>query len=248
MIVRETLKTSNRKRYTVEDIKNRVSGEPFALLSNKYVNAHAKLEWLCLRCGNKWFANWHNISYGKGCPVCSKNRVVSTILERRPSKEEVEELLSKRKMMWISGEYINAHSKLEIGCLECGWVWRADIHHIKNGGTGCPNCNAQRKEKHPRWKGAKTLAGYPREWTKELKNEIRDRDCRKCQFPNCYYSDLCKNQKLHVHHIDGVKTNCKKENLISLCNKHHMYIESNNPREWEDYFYSITKHHEFTRI
>lgn len=95
------------------------------------------------------------------------------------------------------------------------------------------------KENHWNWRGGVFL-GYSIEWNKKLKEEIRNRDSRRCQYPKCNYVDTNQTKNLDVHHIDGNKKNCKQYNLISLCHKHHMSVESNSPRDWEEYFYSIT--------
>jgi len=67
---------------------------------------------------------------------------------------------------------------------------------------------------------------------------IRNRDNRKCQYPNCNYTDIGEKRRLDVHHIDGNKKNCKEWNLISLCNKHHAMVEDKS-KQWLTYFYEI---------
>lgn len=97
-------------------------------------------------------------------------------------------------------------------------------------------------EKHFNWRGgsSKLKNKYPTEWTEELRESIRNRDLRKCQFPNCEYDDTKEQPKLSVHHINSDKNNCDPSNLISLCLRHHMIIE-HNVRYWESYFYNIIK-------
>ena len=92
---------------------------------------------------------------------------------------------------------------------------------------------------HWNYRDGKSNEPYPTHWTKELKEFIRNRDQHRCQYPECNYDDTRKNRKLSVHHIDGDKNNCQNENLISLCQKHHMKVE-NNPTFWGSYFYQIT--------
>lgn len=97
-------------------------------------------------------------------------------------------------------------------------------------------------ESHWNWRGGNNL--YPLEWNDELQEEIRNRDNRTCQFPDCEYADIGKSRRLDVHHINGDKNNCESANLISMCHKHHMLVEANSPRDWEDYFYEITYDYE----
>lgn len=80
---------------------------------------------------------------------------------------------------------------------------------------------------------------YPSKWNHSLKEFIRNRDNRKCKFPNCHYDDTKEPQRLCVHHINGIKELCEPYNLVSLCRKHHRVVE-NSPDLWQDYFYSYT--------
>lgn len=100
-------------------------------------------------------------------------------------------------------------------------------------------------EKHPCWRGGNKGYLYPREvWTEELRESIRNRDDRRCQYPDCHFTDAGANRKLHVHHIDRDKKNCKPYNLVSLCISHHKVVEF-NPEYWMGYFYSITRDYEY---
>lgn len=96
------------------------------------------------------------------------------------------------------------------------------------------------------WRGGGNGSKYPTEWTHHLREKIRNRDNRKCQYQDCSHTDVV-GRKLHVHHIDGDKGNCSEYNLISLCSKHHISIEKTNPENWQDYFYKITGDYEYTR-
>lgn len=85
--------------------------------------------------------------------------------------------------------------------------------------TGRPNPWARGKL-HPNWKGGKSYEKYPREFY-IIRKTILKRDgmiCRKCfKFQGKF--------KLHVHHIDGDKTNNNTSNLISLCYICHAKLE-----------------------
>jgi len=73
---------------------------------------------------------------------------------------------------------------------------------------------------HYNWQGGKSFELYSVDWTKTLKQSIRERDkytCQKC-------GEKQGDSALCVHHIDGIKTNCNPENLISLCRRCHRYV------------------------
>lgn len=183
-------------------------------------------------CGYKFFTNIRRLVRGDGCARCSKKEKLSI--------QRISETISSRNIEILSADYENSHSKLIWRCGECGMVWKTSWDNIREG-HGCPNCNKLLGEKNPRWRGGESK--YPKEWNNSLKEFVRNRDRRRCQFPLCTYSDI-QSKKLHVHHINGIKENCNPNNLISLCNSHHQWVETHDPKSWEDYFYAITKDYE----
>ena len=71
-----------------------------------------------------------------------------------------------------------------------------------------------------------SLEPYPWKWDSELKDTIKDRDGNKCRECN-------STKKLRVHHINYIKTDCRHDNLITLCNSCHS--KTNVNREyWKD--------------
>ena len=87
----------------------------------------------------------------------------------------------------------------------------------------CISCwNKLNKGKnHYNWQNGISKFPYSFAFTKELKEFIRQRDKYECQL--CHKSQRKElnqyNKKLSVHHIDYNKQNCKKDNLITLCNQ-----------------------------
>lgn len=78
------------------------------------------------------------------------------------------------------------------------------------------------------WKGGLSFEPYGKDWTKQLKRQIRKRDNYICQ--------LCGKEKVNiVHHIDYNKKNCKFDNLINLCKSCHSKINFNR-NYWMNYF------------
>lgn len=62
---------------------------------------------------------------------------------------------------------------------------------------------------------------YPLEFNYNLKQEIRERDnfiCKSCGINEKLHLKLF-NEKLSIHHLDFNKSNCKKNNLITVCRK-----------------------------
>jgi 5-methylcytosine-specific restriction endonuclease McrA len=74
---------------------------------------------------------------------------------------------------------------------------------------------------------------YSLEFSKELKEQIRHRDNHECRL--CHTKEEDYYRKLDIHHIDYNKQNCKKENLISLCNKCNIKVNYNR-EYWKSFF------------
>lgn len=88
------------------------------------------------------------------------------------------------------------------------------------------------------WKGGLSFEPYPLGWTKIFKEQIRKRDnftCQKCNKKQSELKGFFK--KLHVHHIDYNKQNCKENNLITLCSNCHRKTNTNR-----DYWFAYFKY------
>jgi len=92
-------------------------------------------------------------------------------------------------------------------------------------------------EDHPHYKHGDWVGQgieYPNEFNKQLKEKIRERDNRVCQV--CGQST--EQRKLDVHHTDGNRENCNKDNLISLCRPCHGKMNT-TPKAVQRMAYSI---------
>jgi len=119
-------------------------------------------------------------------------------------------------------------------CEECNRLisWRQALYR----NSLCMFC-CNKGEKNPNWKNGKSFEFYSINWTESLKNQIRERDSRRCQI--CGIKNQSCNHKLSVHHIDYDKENCNEDNLISLCKKCH--LKTNFDRDfWRKYFANKT--------
>jgi hypothetical protein len=88
-------------------------------------------------------------------------------------------------------------------------------------------------EKNSNWQGGISFIFYPKNWKDSLKEEIRKRDKYNCQL--CKINQNTQRRKLDVHHIDYNKKNCEFKNLISLCQKCHLRVNTNR-NYWAKYF------------
>lgn len=75
--------------------------------------------------------------------------------------------------------------------------------------------NTPKKENHPNWNGGSSMGEYGPEFTRELKDYIKESYDHRCQICDTTDTDL------DVHHIDYDKTNNSTKNLIPLCKVCH---------------------------
>lgn len=75
--------------------------------------------------------------------------------------------------------------------------------------------NTPKKENHPNWNGGSSSGEYGPEFTKELKQEVKESYENSCQLCGTTGVDL------DVHHIDYDKLNNRKSNLVPLCKVCH---------------------------
>ena len=84
--------------------------------------------------------------------------------------------------------------------------------------------------------GISIHTGYGIDFTRELKEQIKQRDNYRCQECGCSYLE----SKLHIHHIDYDKTNNVIGNLITLCNRCNSKVNYNR-NQWKIYFQNILR-------
>jgi len=83
-------------------------------------------------------------------------------------------------------------------------------------------------EKASNWRGGISFEPYSPEWTRVLKEIIRERDKYICQ--------VCGKKGRPVHHIDYDKKNCNPNNLITLCVSYHSKTGSGDREKWKIFF------------
>jgi 5-methylcytosine-specific restriction endonuclease McrA len=111
------------------------------------------------------------------------------------------------------------------------------LEHRKRISHSCKK-SCQKGIAHYKWRGGNSIEGYPSGWTNILREQIRNRDNRKCQFCGC--PELEDKQRLAVHHIDYNKQNLSINNLISLCSQCHK-LTSEDRGYWESVFLNTVK-------
>jgi len=196
--------------------------------AKKSVKASVAAKWtnsICsTECRRVWQSRKNLAKYNSGaariayCETCGKE------ITRKPSQ------IAKYKHNYCSRECKAAAQKgprpdMVTGawhnCEVCGkQVWRtpATLQDRTFCSRHCANtvCRPPMDgEDNPMWQGGRSCLPYSPGFFPEVKRRVKRRDGFKCAV--CGRSDL----QLHVHHIDGEKTNHDPANLITLCASCH---------------------------
>lgn len=205
--------------------------------------------WDCLcDCGNICSVRGSNLTAGQtnSCGCLAAGNLALGVRRKELTGEVFYDLFVES----YAGRNENGSSLWNCKCV-CENTLIVKTNNLTHGDVkscGCRRARVARErmsgENSPNWRGG-NVGGYSNEWDNELKEQIRNRDSRTCQFPECNYTDIGESRRLDVHHINGNKGDCREENLISLCHNHHIKVEMNNPEAWIEYFYSITSDYEY---
>ena len=125
------------KKNTIEDIRKRVSEISTAeLVSTEYINCMSKLRFRC-SCGKEFEASWNKFLGGQTrCNDCAKAEQYS---DKRLSLEEVKKRIAEKGGEYVSGEYVNQDSVLNVRCSVCGEVFSRVADFVFRNVT-CPRC------------------------------------------------------------------------------------------------------------
>ncbi|WP_423383604.1 hypothetical protein [Burkholderia sp. LMG 32019] len=109
-------------------------------LDGEYLGTHRRHRFRCSE-GHEWAVKAGNILRGSWCARCGIERQRLTI-------EDARRVAHERGGVCLSGEYVNARSRLIWQCHR-GHVWQANLDNVKNKGKWCPNCAFLQMAKNP---------------------------------------------------------------------------------------------------
>lgn len=120
---------------------------------------------------------------------------------------------------WLREQYITRNRSAD----EIADVFGVDkgtvLRYLRRSGIAIRDASAAHAgralgDKNPAWKGGIAKWAYAPQW-KRIARVIRKRDNYTCQL--CGVQHEPRSKILHVHHIDGDKTNNAADNLMSVC-------------------------------
>jgi len=218
---------------TIDFIRSEFEKEGYKLLTKKYINNSQKLDYICPK-GHRYYITWGNWQQGRRCP-CFAGRPPINI-------DSVKFEFNKRGYELLSKKYINARSNLKFKCKR-GHIGKMSWDNFSHGSI-CLKCAIENNTGpgHPSWKGGISKEPYCKDWDKDLKEFVKERDGYKCMNPDCWEKD----NVLHVHHINYNKKSCGAENLTTVCRSCNG--RANKDREWHEAWYKAILHKRYNYI
>lgn len=122
---------AGNKKKTIQYVRRVIESKGGVCISKKYNNSTSKLDIVCMY-GHIFSASYSNISAGKWCRKCAKNKYKNTI-------SDCKKLAAKTGGKCLSNKYINNIEKLNWVCSN-GHLWSAAYKNIISG-HWCPICN-----------------------------------------------------------------------------------------------------------
>lgn len=126
-------KCAGNYKLTHEEFVDRLKKiSPHIIIKNKYQNSKTQIESECALCGYAWITTASALLSGSGCAKCAGNI-------RKTQINFIEDLKIKTPTIKVIGDYINARTKIQVRCNECGHEWLSIPNNLMSG-EGCPKC------------------------------------------------------------------------------------------------------------
>ena len=193
-------------------------------MSDTYINNCTKLHYICPK-GHKHWVTWGHWNTSKSrCPYCV-GQMKYTLQYAVQKFRDIGYIL-------LADVYINSKIKMKCRCKN-GHIVYMSLYSVLNGHK-CRICTVinNRGSGNPNWKGGISKEPYCQDWTKDLKEFVKQRDCHRCLNPYCNSKNP---NDLTVHHINYNKKLCGVEDLITICRSCNN--KANSDREWHESWY-----------
>ena len=184
---------------------------------------HVPSKWCCEKTSQKcpsnksipWNKNKTNVYSKKAIDQMSKSKIGIKVGEETRNKLSMLHKEKKKKKQHkikisksLKGRCLSKEHKERISISQKGIPRKKHTEQTKRKMS-----LSKMAHKNPGWLGGISNEPYCFEFTKDLKEFIKERDGYKCTNPFCYKT--C--EKLCVHHINYNKKECDIKNLITVC-------------------------------
>ena len=137
-------KCSQRFRRNNDDYINELQEKyPYIIALEEFQGMQIPIMHLCIKHNIEWKAVPDNVLKGCGCSECGKEKI--TEKNTMSYKEYIIRLNDINPNIIVTGNYINATTKVEHTCLLCNNSWITVPSYILQG-RGCPRCKISKGE------------------------------------------------------------------------------------------------------
>lgn len=137
------------KKLTQEEFENKIkeihSGNVSVL--GEYKTNREKIEVKCNVCSNKWLIKANNLTSGKGCPECGKEKAKKTIKWNLTTDDFFNRLPEgMQDKITITSDYKSVYEPINVKCNKCGEEWETKPINLKRGHS-CLKCGREERDK-----------------------------------------------------------------------------------------------------
>lgn len=196
-----------------EKVLNKCLAIGVEYINHQFKEFNGKDKWvITFKCNDhgSFETSWDSFRALRNCTVCRKEN--NLILEREKYFNEFIEIIKEKEATFISGEYINAHSKLIVYCKN-NHFYETCLNNLKNG-HWCKKCNFENSR-------------YTIEEIKKIANE-KGGECLSNEYSGnykdiliwkCAKGHVWKNSLYNVNNHNTWCQECRKEGFKKEENK-----------------------------
>lgn len=119
------------QKYSLNEINEKLLQQNKIFLDSNYCSVLEKHNIQCLKCKYVWQSTLASLfSNNIKCPSCSK--------KKRYTTEIVNEICSKKHLLFLNPPYKNNFTKYQFKCSNCGYIWTCSLRNILL--CSCPGC------------------------------------------------------------------------------------------------------------
>lgn len=136
---------ADETRKTHTDFVNEMKRiDPQIKIIDKYVDAKTKINCLCLKHGQYFYASPTHLLQGKtGCKQCFCKKISSALIMSH--EDFVLRMKEINPNIEVIGKYTLSHQKIKVKCKKCNHIWNPASGSLLSG-FGCPKCKKSKGE------------------------------------------------------------------------------------------------------